>query len=100
MELCLVGNGGDYRLNGNVSFGGARRCHRNDWTLLTLEKEIVARAPTRAHRVWTARILRTSRRMGCSGGLANWRLRSGKKLIDRTLSEECSYRRPMANSGR
>src|SRR5271169_3449311 len=30
-------------------------------------------APTRAHRVWTVRILRTSRRMGCSGGLANWR---------------------------
>ena len=30
----------------------------------------------------------------------NWRLRSGRRLIDRTPSEECSYRRPTANSGR
>src|SRR5450756_2183282 len=45
-------------------------------------------APTRAHRVWTARILRTSTRMGCSGGLANWRLLSGTRLTDRTPSEE------------
>ena len=37
---------------------------------------------------------------GCNGGLANWRLRSGRKLIDRTPSEECTYQRPMANSGR
>ena len=57
-------------------------------------------APTRAHRVWTDRILRTSTRTGCSGGLANWRLRSGRRLTDRNPSEECSYRRPMANSGR
>src|SRR5205085_10803724 len=42
----------------------------------------------------------TSRRMGCSGGSANWRLRSGRRLTDRTPSEECSYRRPTANSGR
>ena len=32
--------------------------------------------------------------------MANWRLLSGKKLIDRTPSEECSYPRPTANSGR
>src|SRR5216683_1584917 len=56
-------------------------------------------APTRAHRVWTVRILRTSTRMGCSGGLANWRLRSGTRLTDRTPSEECSSRRPTANLG-
>src|SRR5271166_3038118 len=37
--------------------------------------------------------------MGCSDGSANWRLRSGRKLIDRTPSEECSYRKPMASSG-
>src|ERR1700756_3055098 len=30
-------------------------------------------APTRAHRAWMARTLRTLKRMGCSGGLANWR---------------------------
>jgi len=51
-------------------------------------------------RVWMDRILRTSRRMECSDGLANWRLRSGRKLIDRIQSEECSYRRPTANFGR
>src|ERR1019366_8640491 len=34
------------------------------------------------------------------GGLANWRLRSGKRTTDRILSEECSYRRPTASSGR
>src|SRR6266496_5134650 len=57
-------------------------------------------APTRAHRVWTVRILRTSKRMGCSGRLENWRLQSGRRLTDRTPSEECTYQRPMANSGR
>src|SRR6202795_3265440 len=46
------------------------------------------------------RTSRTSRRMGCSGGLANWRLRSGRRPTGRILSEECSYRRPTANSGR
>ena len=44
-------------------------------------------APTRAHRAWMAGNLRTSRRMGYSGGLANWRLRSGRKLTDRTPSK-------------
>jgi len=34
-------------------------------------------APTRAHRAWTVRTSRTSRRTGCNDGLANWRLRSG-----------------------
>src|SRR5471030_500015 len=57
-------------------------------------------APTRAHRVWTVKTSRTSKRTGYSDGLANWRLRSGRKLTDRTPSEECSYRRPTANSGR
>ena len=61
---------------------------------------MLSAAPTRAHREWTDRILRTSRRMGCSGGSANWRLRSGRGPTDRTPSEECSYRRPTANSGR
>src|SRR5262249_18600134 len=36
-------------------------------------------ALTRAHRGWTARTSRTSRSMGYSGGLANWRLRSGRR---------------------
>jgi len=30
---------------------------------------------------------------------ANWRLRSGKRAIDRNRSGECSFRRPMANYG-
>src|SRR4030088_3401601 len=46
--------------------------------------------PTRVHRVWMVRTSRTSRRMGCSGGSAKWRLRSGRRLIDRLPSEECS----------
>ena len=57
-------------------------------------------APTRAHRVWTARASRTSRHMASSGGLANWRLRSGRRATNRILSEECSSRRPTASSGR
>src|SRR5262249_20486032 len=61
---------------------------------------MLSAAPTKAHREWTGRTSRTSKRMGCSGGLANWRLRSGRRLIDRPPSEECTYRRPMANSGR
>src|SRR6185312_7811390 len=44
-------------------------------------------APTRAHRGATVRTSRTSRRMGSSGGLANWRLRSGRRLTDRTRSD-------------
>src|SRR5215468_7879517 len=61
---------------------------------------MLSAAPTKAHREWTVRTSRTSKRMGCSGGWANWRLRSGRRLIDRPPSEECTYRRPMANSGR
>src|SRR5208337_1131909 len=45
-------------------------------------------APTRAHRAWMVRASRTSRRMGSSDGLANWRLRSGRRLTDRTQSDE------------
>ena len=41
-----------------------------------------------------------SRRTGLSDGWATWRLRSGRRLIDRTLSDRCTYRRPTANSGR
>jgi hypothetical protein len=37
---------------------------------------------------------------GVGGGSANWRLRSGRRLTDRIPSEECTYRRPTANSGR
>jgi hypothetical protein len=36
--------------------------------------------------VWTARPSRTSKRMGLNGGLANWRLRSGKRATDLTPS--------------
>ena len=36
---------------------------------------------------------------GSTSGWLNWRLRSGKKVIDRIQSEECGYRKPMANSG-
>ena len=35
-----------------------------------------------------------------SDGLANWRLRLGRRLTDLTLSEGCLSRRPTANSGR
>ena len=37
---------------------------------------------------------------GVERWLANWRLRSGRRLTDRSRSDECSYRRPTANSGR
>src|SRR5271166_4695076 len=57
-------------------------------------------APTRARRAWTVRTSRPSRRTGSSDGLANWRLRSGRRLTDRTLLDACTYRRPTANSGR
>ena len=57
-------------------------------------------APTRARRAWTVRTSRPSRRTGSSDGWANWRLRSGRRLTDRTQSDACTYRRPTANSGR
>ena len=57
-------------------------------------------APTRALRAWTVRTSRMLRRTACSGGSANWRLRSGERHTDRTPSEECSYRKPTASSGR
>src|ERR1700730_14902162 len=57
-------------------------------------------APTRGHRAWTDRTLRTSKRMGWRGGWPNWRLRSGRRHTDRSRSDVCSYRRPTANSGR
>src|ERR1700730_10067537 len=53
-----------------------------------------------AHRAWTDRTLRTSTRMGSSGGWPNWRLRSERRHTDRSRSDACSYRRPTANSGR
>src|SRR5271156_3321554 len=53
-----------------------------------------------AHRAWTARTLWTWRHMGSSGGWLNWRLRSGRRHTARSRSDECSYRRPTANSGR
>src|ERR1700732_2649865 len=49
---------------------------------------------------WTGRTLRTSKRMGSSDGWPNWRLRSGRRHTDRSRSDACSYRRPMANSDR
>src|SRR5713101_1670437 len=72
-----------------------RSAVKTSWPMLMLSA-----APTRAHRGQTVRTSQTSKRTGCSGGLANWRLRSGKRLTDRTPSEECTYRRPMANCGR
>src|SRR5258707_13259395 len=57
-------------------------------------------ARTRAHRAWTARTLRTSKRTGPSDGWPNWRLRSGRRGTDRSRSDACLYRRPTANSGR
>ena len=57
-------------------------------------------APTRAHRAWMVRTSRMSRRTACSGGSVNWRLRSRRRATDRTPSDECSSRRPTANSGR
>src|SRR5215472_15619467 len=52
-----------------------------------------------AHRAWTARTSRTSKRVGLSGGWPNWRWRSGGRHTDRSRSDVCSYRRPTANSG-
>jgi hypothetical protein len=37
---------------------------------------------------------------GSSDGWLNWRLRSGRRLTGQSQSDECSYRRPTANSGR
>src|SRR5712671_3714851 len=51
-------------------------------------------APTREHRVSTGRISRMSKRTGWSGGLANWRLRSGRRPTDRTPSDVCTSRKP------
>src|SRR5258708_11087666 len=55
-------------------------------------------APTRARREWMVKTSRTSRGMGCNGGLANWCLRSRRRLTDATQSAECIYRRPTAIS--
>src|SRR5260221_1710429 len=38
--------------------------------------------------------------MASSGGLANWRMRLGRRATNRNPSEECSSRRPTASSGR
>ena len=57
-------------------------------------------ARTRAHRVWTVRTLRTSRRTDGNGGWVNWRLRSERRLINRNPSSACLSPRPMASSGR
>ena len=46
----------------------------------------------------TVRILKGGKRS--SGGLANWRLRSGRRLTGRSRSDACLYRRPTASSGR
>ena len=42
-----------------------------------------------ACRNWSTK-LGTSRHIGCSGGWANWRLRSSGRLTDRSRSEKCS----------
>src|SRR5215472_10512705 len=53
-----------------------------------------------AHRASTARILRTLRHTRSRNGWLNWRLRSGRRPIGQSQSDECLYRRPTANSGR
>src|SRR5260221_11257082 len=53
-----------------------------------------------AQRDWTARTLRTSKRMGWSGAWPNWRLGPGRRHTERSRSDASSYRRPTANSGR
>jgi len=52
---------------------------------------MLSAAPTRAHRVWTVRTSRPSRRTEWSDGWANWRLRSGRRRTDRTLSDAFTY---------
>ncbi|HET6841509.1 MAG TPA: hypothetical protein VFK06_07445, partial [Candidatus Angelobacter sp.] len=37
---------------------------------------------------------------GSSDGWLNWRLRSGRRLIGQSQSDECIYRRPTASSDR
>src|SRR5260221_6257787 len=61
---------------------------------------MLSAAPTRARRAWTVRTSRPSKRPEWSDGLANWRLRSGRRPTDRIQSDACTYRRPTANSGR
>src|SRR5262249_462520 len=72
-----------------------RSAAKTSWLMLMLSA-----ARSESNGKWTVRNWRTLKSMGCNGGLANWRLRSGRGLTDRILSEECSYQRPMANSGR
>src|SRR5712675_1161285 len=64
-----------------------RSAERTSWSL-----PMPCAAPTRAHRAWMVKSSRISSRMVCSDGSANWLLRSGRRLIDRLSSEECSYR--------
>src|ERR1700751_3916015 len=66
-----------------------------------LEQELAPAGAVRrqgARRASTARILRTSRDMGSSGGWLNWRLHSGRSPTDQSQSDECLYRSPTANS--
>jgi hypothetical protein len=48
---------------------------------------MLSSAPTRVRRAWIIRTSRTSRRTGWRDGWANWRLRSGRRLTDRTQSD-------------
>ena len=63
---------------------------RADLLRQILEEDAYAHAaPIRMHRVWMVRILPTLNRTELNDGLANWRLRSEKRVTDRSRSGEC-----------
>ena len=57
-------------------------------------------APTRAHRVWMVRILPTSNRTGLNDGLANWRLRSEKRVTAVSYTPLDVYKRQVIDTVR
>ena len=61
---------------------------------------IGAARPMAAHRGWTAKTLRTSRRTGKSGGWVNWRTDSAGRRIGPRRYDVCGYRRRTAESAR
>jgi hypothetical protein len=73
------------------------RCTTRSAAGTSWRRPMPSAARTRAHRGWTARTSRTSKRMASSDGLANWRLRSGRKATALIRSEECISRKPTAS---
>ena len=63
---------------------GCRRALQCLW--LDRDLPMPSAAPTRARRASMARILRTSRHTGWSGGWLNWRLRSGRRPTGQSLN--------------